>query len=1196
MRYVFGDYTLDAEQYELHRAGQRVPVEPRIFDLLACLVQRSGRTVPTEELLAQLYPNEFAPVERLTNAVAQARKVLDDTAQTQHYIQTVRRRGYRFRVPVTPQPPGAPDPPAPQAPAILRVVEQALVQGHALAAPCLLPPDPQPVALPEVPTASAPVAAGPDMPQAERRHLTVLVCRLLGVAERAEPLDPEDLLDVVWDYHALCAEVVHRFDGYIAQDQGDHLVVYFGYPQAHEDDARRAVHTGLGLVEAMAALNQRRPRAESVRLGVRVGIHTGVVVVRTKGRNEREAFALGNTSTVADQVQGVAGPDMVVVSPTTLHLVERYVDAQALGTYLLEEPAEPVAVYQILSVWGTRLGSDLMAMQGRTPLVGREQEMALLRARWGQVHNGWGQVVLLSGEAGIGKSRLVQGLREHLMGEAYTWVACYASPYYQHSAFYPVVEYVQRWLQWQQDETSEERLAKLEAALGSFDCVLEEVVPLFAALLSLPLGDRYAPLLLTPERQKQQTLAALLAWLRHEAERQPVCLIVEDLHWVDPSTLEWLSLLIDQIPMTRVLLCLTFRPEFQPAWAARSYLTHMTLGRLSPHQTEGMIGQVVGHKPLPAEVMRQVVATTDGVPLFVEELTKMVVELGLIKEREGRYELAGPLPPLAIPATLHDSLMARLDRLGAAKPVAQLGAVIGREFAYEVLQVVAPMDEATLQQGLAQLVNAELLYQRGLPPQAQYLFKHVLIQEAAYQSLLRSTRRQVHQQIAQVFETRFPDMCETEPELLAHHFGRSTEDDKAVQYALRAAEKVQRRWANCETLTYLESALQRLAAMPDTPVHRRNRIDAVLKQGEARFALGQHAEHLAALENIRTLIDEAADPCHRATWSSWIGFLHIMVGSRPEIAIAYCRDAAALAAAHGFDDIRAMADAGLTQAYVCTGDFGAAVAAGERALTLFEAHGAIWWACRVLWHLSTAANDMGAWEQSLAYCRCALEYGQTLNDLRLKIVGWWRTGSTYIQRGDLEQGLQCCAEALALSPGPFDAAMIQAVQGYGLVKAGQEDSGMTDLATAVAWFEQSHLRYTQAQFALFLAEAYLHRGAQEPARLISEEVLTLCQEAGYRHLTGVAERLLGASLLTEEPEAAAGHLAEAVQILQEVGAQNEVAKTWVAQATLQHAAGDVAGAQRLFACALALFETLGTRDEPCRVRHLLAKLSAPREP
>ena len=842
MRYIFGDYTLDAERYELRQAGRLVPLEPRVFDLLAYLVQHPGRTVLTEELLTQLYPNEFAPVERLTNAVAQARRVLHDTAQTQHSIQTVRRRGYRFCVPVTLQP-GAADLSAPPASDTLEAgVGQATVQANALASPPPLPLDLPPAPPPAAPRAGMLSSPGPGMPQAERRQLTVLVCRLVRVAERAAPLDPEEQHEVAEDYAQMGAEVVHRFDGYsVPQDQGDRLVVYFGYPRAHEDDARRAVHAGLSIVEAMAQLNRRWTRDRGVQLGVRIGIHTGVVVVGARGQDGREAFTRGNTSTIADQVQGLASPDTVVISATTLRLVERYVDAQALGTYILEDLAEPVAVYQILQAWATQTEFGTAGITGLTPLVGREQELALLRARWAQVQNGWGQVVLLSGEPGIGKSRLVQEFKEYLVGEAYTPIECHASSYHQQSAFYPVVEHIQRWLQWRKDATPEAKLRTLEAMLGAYNFALEEVVPLFAGLLSLPLADRYTPLTLTPEAQKQKTLEALLIWLLREMERQPVCLLLEDLHWVDPSTLEWLSLLIDQLPTTRVLLLLTFRPEFQPPWAVRSHLTHVTLGRLSPRQTEGMIGQVVGGKPLPAEVMHQVVATTDGVPLFVEELTKMVVELGLVKEGKGRYELTGLLPSLAIPTTLHDSLMARLDWLGAAKQIAQLGAVVGREFTYEVLQAVSPMEAAVLQQGLAQLVGAELLYQRGLPPQAQYRFKHVLIQEAAYQSLLRGTRRQYHQQIAQVLEERFPETAVTLPELLAHHYTESGLPAQAIPYWQRAGQHAVERSANLEAISHLTKGLEMLKTLPETPECNQQELALQLARGAPLLMIKGHS-------------------------------------------------------------------------------------------------------------------------------------------------------------------------------------------------------------------------------------------------------------------------------------------------------------------------------------------------------------------
>ncbi len=396
---------------------------------------------------------------------------------------------------------------------------------------------------------------------------------------------------------------------------------------------------------------------------------------------------------------------------------------------------------------------------GLTPLVGREQEVGLLLERWAQVKDGLGQVVLLSGEAGIGKSRLVQVLKEQVAAEPQAWLTpCQCSPYYQNTALYPMIDLLERVaLRFEREESPQQKLRKLEGFLVQYGLPLAEAVPLFAALLSLPLPADYAPLTLSPEQQKQQTLHALLTILLRIAAQQPVLFVMEDLHWVDPSTLELLSLLVDQGPTARILALFTFRPDFSPPWTGRSHLTQVTVHRLPRRQAVEMIHQVAHGKALPPEVVEQIVAKTDGVPLFVEELTKMVLESGLLQEREERYELTGPLPPLAIPATLHDSLMARLDRLATVKGLAQLGATLGREFSYDLLQAVSPWDEATLQRGLHQLVEAEFLYQRGLPPQATYLFKHALIQDAAYQSLLRSTRQQYHQRIAQVLEARFPE-------------------------------------------------------------------------------------------------------------------------------------------------------------------------------------------------------------------------------------------------------------------------------------------------------------------------------------------------------------------------------------------------------------------------------------------------------
>jgi class 3 adenylate cyclase/predicted ATPase len=648
----------------------------------------------------------------------------------------------------------------------------------------------------------------PPTPDAERRQLTVMFCDLVGSTPLSEQLDPEDLRDVVRAYQQTCAEVVQRFDGHIAQLLGDALLVYFGWPQAHEDDAQRAVRTGLGMLEAMGTLNTRLEQDKGIRLAIRVGIHTGLVVIgEMGGGGHQEQLALGETPNVASRLQGLAEPNTVVMSEATYRLIEGYFTVADLGLHTLKGVAEPQQVYRVLGESGAQSRLEVAATRGLTPLVGRESEVTLLLERWAQAKDGQGQVVLLSGEGGIGKSRLIQVLKEYVTGELHTRWECRSSPYYQNTALYPITDLFQRTLQWQHDETPDEKLEKLEQTLNQYRLPLEEAVSLFAPLLSLPIPeDRYPPLAMSPQRQRQKTLEAIVAILLEQAEQQPVLFILEDLHWTDPTTLEFLDVLIDQIPTTSICTLLTCRPTFQPSWHHRSYLTEVTLNRLSRNQITQMVEKITGG-----------VEKTDGVPLFVEEMTKVVLESGLLKETDGHYDLVGPLTLLTIPSTLQDSLMARLDQLMTAKVIAQLGATIGRQFSYEMLQAVSQLDEATLQRELGRLIAAELVYQRGLPPQAIYLFKHALIVDAAYESLLKSTRQQYHQRIAQTLEERFVETTETQPELLAHHCTEAGLIEPALGYWQKAGENAIQRWANPEAISHLQRGLQLLATLPETP-------------------------------------------------------------------------------------------------------------------------------------------------------------------------------------------------------------------------------------------------------------------------------------------------------------------------------------------------------------------------------------------
>ena len=724
-------------------------------------------------------------------------------------------------------------------------------------------PTPQP-AIQEQPSPEVTPRATASPPDAERRQLTVMFCDLVDSTKLSSQLDPEDWRDVVRAYQRVCSEIIQRYEGHIAQLLGDGLLVYFGYPHAHEDDAQRAVRTGLGILAAMRGLNTRLQQAKGIQLAVRVGIHTGLVVVGAMGDGGRqEQLALGETPNVAARIQGLAAPNTLVVSSATYHLIQGYFTCQDMGEQTLRGVAEPITVYQILRESGATSRLDVAQPRGLTPLVGRESEVTLLLERWEHVKAGQGQLVLLTGDAGIGKSRLVQMLKEHVANEPHVRWECRSAEYYQNTALFPLTDLFQRLWQFQAEDTPDEKFGKLEHALSQYRLPVEDTVPLFAPLLSLPIPeDRYPLLNLSPQRQRQKTLETIVAILLELAERQPVLFIVEDLHWTDPTTLECLHLVIEQIPTTSILTVFTCRPTFQPSWSHRSYLTETTVNRLSRTQVEQIITDMTDGKTFPSEVFQQIIARTDGVPLFVEELTKAILESGQLKAVDDHYELTGSLSTFTVPTTLQDSLMARLDRLVTAKAVAQYAAVIGRQFAYELLQAVSQLDAVMLQHELRRLVEAELVYQRGIPPQSTYVFKHALIQDAAYQSLLKSTRQQYHQRITHVLEAQFPAIIGTQPELLAYHCTEAGLAEPAVAYWYKAGQSALQRSTHVEATAHLRQGLALLQTLPETPQRLQREVDMHIALGASLTATKGHAALEVGQTYLRAqhLCAQLADP------------------------------------------------------------------------------------------------------------------------------------------------------------------------------------------------------------------------------------------------------------------------------------------------------------------------------------------------
>lgn len=972
-----------------------------------------------------------------------------------------------------------------------------------------------------VPSSPQPLTPNSQSPSGERRQLTVMFCDLVGSTALAAQLDPEELREVIRIYQQTCAEIIERHEGYIAQYLGDGLLVYFGYPVAHEDDARQAVRAGL---EIVAAFQERDVGATSRSpLQVRVGIHTGLVVVgEIGGGSRREQLALGETPNLAARIQAVAAPNEVVISATTARLVQGYFAIQELRAQSFKGINQPTVIYRVLRESGLRSRLQVARTTGLTPLVGREQEVAVLVQRWEQIKEGQGHGVLIGGEPGIGKSRLVQALTEHVLKEPHARLVCRGSPYHRHSALYPVIDLLERVLEFQRDDLPERKLDKLENNLARFSALSSDTHACIASLLSLP-TTRFPLPALPPQRLRQKTLEALLAWLLAGANQQPLLVVVEDLHWIDPSTVELISLLIDQLPTARLLMLLTFRPEFSPPWPLRPYVTTLAAPRLGHRHIAVMAEKVAGENQLPSEVVQHLRNTTDGVPLFVEEFTKMIVESGLLQLKGGRYELIGSLLPTAIPATLHDSLMARLDRLSRGKEVAQLGATIGREFSYELLRAISPLDDTLLQQELETLVDADLLYRQGLPPQATYVFKHALIREAAYQSLLKSTRQQHHRKIAQVLLERFPELAETQPELLAHHYTEAELLSQAIPLWSQAGQKAVERFANEEAISYFTKGRELLALLPATPERIRQEIDLCVTLGGPLIASKGYAapEVAATLARAHTLCGQVGETSE--TVPALLGlFAFYAVRAELQTALALAKQAVKVARQLQERPLLLAAHTVMGIPLFWSGELSRARAHWEEGLTLYEPRrDRLYFGIQdfgVVCHcyVAMALWMLGYPDQAAKHHVEALTLAQQLSHpfSQAWVLNWAARRSHYRRES---RAVQEQADALLTIANEHGFSQFVAhgtiLKGWALADQGRTEEGITLMRQGLEAMRTTGAELSRPWFLTILAQTYGHHGHFEEGLEVLTEALALVQQSGEQASAPELYRLRGEFLL-----------------------------------------------------------------------------------
>jgi class 3 adenylate cyclase/tetratricopeptide (TPR) repeat protein len=960
-------------------------------------------------------------------------------------------------------------------------------------------------------SSSTPCASPED--RAERRQVTVMFSDLVGSAALSARIDPEDFGEVVSVYQKCVAETVQRFGGFVAAYMGDGVLVYLGYPEAHEDDAEQAVRAGL---EVVAAVRDLKTRAA---LQTRVGIATGLVVVGDlfgSGASEEQAI-VGETPNLAARLLGIAEPNGVVIAESTRKLVGNLFELQDLGVQKLKGIVGPTRVWAALRP--SSVESRFEALRAvTTPLVGRGEEIELLMRRWEQAKDGDGNVVLISGEPGIGKSRVAQTIVERLANEPHIRLRYFCSPHHQDSALYPSITQLERAAGFRREDTDKQRLSKLETVLAQATDNLGEVVPLMADLLSIPTGDRYPPLNLSPQKRKEKIFQAQLAQLEGLASRQPVLMVFEDIHWSDPTTRESLDLLIDRLPTLRVLVILTFRPEFAPPWIGRPQVTFISLNRLSPRQRAKIIAHVTGGKALPKQISDQIIDRTDGVPLFVEELTKTVVESGLVTETAAGYVATQPVASFAIPTSLHASLLARLDRLAPTRELAQIGAALGRSFSHQLISAVAKLPQQQVDDGLLQLVRAELIFQHGTPPEAEYSFKHALVQDAAYSTLLRGRRQQLHGLISATLEREFSDIVQTQPEVIARHCTEANLIEKAVGYWLKAGQLALSRMALPEAIAHLNFGLALIQKLDESPERDRLELQVRSALGTAWWARkGWMADEIVdALKPALKIAKGLGQPgaIIQVLWGLWVYYL---IRGRVRQSVPLAEEA--LRVAQRADDeallvARVMAEA----THFWHGELKEALKQGDAILALYDE--------RKHWHIADQFNHdpktiVGIYGQ---HCLWILGYpDQALDIARRKDEHARRRNHPFDLGFALTQGAHIYdylgdatalrvraeeAERLGAERGlPTFEIMGRALQGVALVRAGQYDRAVPVLRAAIEQWHSTGARFWGRYIREVLAEALAYSDKIEQGLEVCDGVLDEIEQPESRERWHYAELL-----------------------------------------------------------------------------------------
>jgi DNA-binding winged helix-turn-helix (wHTH) protein/tetratricopeptide (TPR) repeat protein len=1113
--FTFHDCLLDEARRELRRGTELVATEPQVFDVLVHLIRNRDRVVSRDDLLAAVWHGRTISESTLASRINAARTAIGDSGHQQRCIRTIPRKGFRFvgevsegasstRASLPIPSPDEREPLAPQSTALLPTMSRDRGQDT-----------------PDLPSGVKVNTITPATP--ERRRLTIMVYDMIGQAALSARVDPEDLHEIMIASEGWVSEIIDRFEGFIARYSADGIIVYFGYPKAHEDDAERAVSAGLALIGAAAG---HRIAPYSKLLQSRIGIATGSVVVgdtMATGTGAKPTI-VGESPHIAARLLVLADPDEIVISADTRCLIGGLFDCRDLGAVQIQDMAESIKAFLVL-----RESANVNRFEAlrslRTELIGREEELELLLRRWSLAKNGEGRVVLVWGEPGIGKSRLAAALQDAIKADRHSYLPFFCSPNRTQTALHPVISQLERTAGIDPTESDGNKLAKLEGVLASPCQGGANAVPLFAELLSIATGDKYALLSLSPQRRKELVLEQVVARIVALAANQPVLMLLEDAHWIDPTTLELFDMIVECVRDLPVLLVITYRPEFVPPWRGRSHVTALTLNRLGPRDNALMISRVAGRKKLPPPLLKQIVARTDGIPLFIEEMTKSVLESGLPRE-EGAFTTGDPLPVLAVPATLQASLVARLDRIAHVRVIGQTGAALGREFTYAILKAVLRLQDSELGPLLDQLVASEIVHQRGGVPDALYVFKHVLVQDAIYETLLRAQRTQLQGRIVEVLENEFAATVERNPDILAYHCAEAGLWQKAIEYHLRSARMALDRSAPVEAQSQIEKGAEHLRKLEENST--RQQFDGCLQVvvGSTLVMTKGFAspEVATALSKAVELLDKSVYPVESLHALGGLFNYHLIRSESPkglELAQPLLH--------HALDQRTAMVINFLVgTANLHMGNFEISRAHLEKARSLYGEE-----ACRpvafaggfhigsftLVW-LSLAYLFLGSFDKAAETISAAVKDARTRLHPFTLVSALLAQARFLSHTGDLEGAIAATDEGLAIAleqRSPYHVARAGILRAWNIVESGNVEEGIAQMERSLTEQRATGGNFQSSYNLSRLAVSYARAGNTAQAIQLAAQAVEEVERTGERWWEAEAHRTRGEILLGASP-------------------------------------------------------------------------------